>query len=67
MLLQDTGERLQEVEKVLKEKEKEHVMKCASLKNMKETLKTEEKKKKQLEKSLADVSVFCACVCVLLY
>ncbi|XP_050696445.1 structural maintenance of chromosomes protein 2-like [Eriocheir sinensis] len=50
----DTGEKLQEVEKVLKEKEKASVMKSASLKNMKETLKAEEKKKKQLEKSLAD-------------
>uniref|UniRef100_A0A0P4WHI6 Structural maintenance of chromosomes protein n=1 Tax=Scylla olivacea TaxID=85551 RepID=A0A0P4WHI6_SCYOL len=50
----DTGEQLQNLEKILKEKEKEHVMKCASLKNMKETLKAEEKKKKQLEKSLAD-------------
>lgn len=42
---------------MLKEKEKASVMKNASLKNMKETLKAEEKKKKQLEKSLADVSV----------
>ncbi|KAG0712441.1 Structural maintenance of chromosomes protein 2 [Chionoecetes opilio] len=50
----DTGEQLQAVEKTLKEMEKEHVMRCAALKNMKETLKAEEKKKKQLEKSLAD-------------
>lgn len=50
----NTGEQLQNLEKVLKEKEKEHVMKCASQKNLKETLKAEEKKKQQLEKSLAD-------------
>ena len=38
-------------------------MKCASQKNLKETLKAEEKKKKQLEKSLADVSIYYVFLC----
>ena len=63
LLLQDTGEQLHALEKTLKEKETQHVMKVASLKNLNETLEAEEKKKKQLKKSLADVSL-CVCVCV---
>ncbi|XP_071521625.1 structural maintenance of chromosomes protein 2 [Panulirus ornatus] len=50
----ETGGRLLELEKRLKEKEKAEAKLSASLKNLKETLKAEEKKKLQLEKSLAD-------------
>ncbi|XP_047490218.1 structural maintenance of chromosomes protein 2-like [Penaeus chinensis] len=50
----ETGGRLQELEKILKEKEKAEVKLSAALKNLKENIKAEEKKKKQLEKSLAD-------------
>lgn len=50
----ETGGRLHELEKILKEKEKSEVKLSASLKNLKETIKAEEKKKKQLEKSVAD-------------
>lgn len=41
----------------MSEKEKADVKLSAALKNLKETIKAEEKKKKQLEKSLADVSI----------
>lgn len=53
--MKETGGRLQELEKVLKEKEKAEVKLSAALKNLIENIKAEEKKKKQLEKSLADV------------
>ncbi|XP_064086930.1 structural maintenance of chromosomes protein 2-like [Macrobrachium nipponense] len=52
----ETGGRLQELEKILKETEKGEVKMSVALKNLKETLKAEEKKKKQLEKSVADDS-----------
>ncbi|XP_076058324.1 structural maintenance of chromosomes 2 [Oratosquilla oratoria] len=50
----ETGGKLQELEKELKNKEKSEVKIVAALKNLKETLKAEEKKRKQLEKSLSE-------------
>lgn len=57
VLLQETGGRLQELEKDLKGQEKAEVRVAAAHKNLKETVKTEEKKRKQLQKSVADVSI----------
>merc|ERR1711874_33039 len=45
----ETGGKLKELEVALKEKEKAEVKVSASLKNLKETVKAEEKKRKQLE------------------
>uniref|UniRef100_A0A2P2I6M3 Structural maintenance of chromosomes protein n=2 Tax=Hirondellea gigas TaxID=1518452 RepID=A0A2P2I6M3_9CRUS len=50
----ETGGRLHELEKELKEKEKAEVKIAAALKNLKETIKTEEKKRKQLQQSLVE-------------
>ncbi|RXG57275.1 Structural maintenance of chromosomes protein 2 [Armadillidium vulgare] len=51
---QETGGRLHELEAELKAKEKVEVKASAALKNLKETLQTDQKQLKQLEKSLVD-------------
>lgn len=55
--LQETGGKLHELEANLKAKEKVEVKLSTGLKHLKETLKTEGNKGKQLEKSLADVRI----------
>ncbi|XP_018012651.2 structural maintenance of chromosomes protein 2, partial [Hyalella azteca] len=50
----ETGGQLQELEKELKEKEKAEVRVAAALKSLRETIKAEEKKCKQLQKFLAE-------------
>lgn len=64
LIFQETGGKLQELEADLNAKEKSEVKLSMALKNLKDSAKAEEKKLKQMEKSLADV---CKCLFGFIY